>query len=140
MRSKLHEIGDFNDERVSTSETIRGAQNTRVCRSRLGYPAYGEDILAISWFQHFALDLTAVRYLDIGAAHPWEINNTLAFYLLGAKGVLVEPDPDQAKRLVECRLCRQVIEELAAGPAPANRQTDRSAFHANQRYHREALW
>ena len=67
--------------------------------SRLGYSAYGEDILAISWFQHFTLDLTAVRYLDIGAAHPWEINNTFAFYLLGAKGVLWNPIPTKLSAL-----------------------------------------
>jgi FkbM family methyltransferase len=67
--------------------------------TRTGFSAYGEDIFVISWFNHFSIDLRTVRYLDIGAAHPWKINNTFALYQHGARGVLVEPDPDQAKLL-----------------------------------------
>lgn len=67
--------------------------------TRSGYAAYGEDIMAVAWFQHFGIELTQLRYLDIGAAHPWQINNTYKLYEYGASGVLVEPDPDQAKAL-----------------------------------------
>jgi FkbM family methyltransferase len=71
--------------------------------SRSGFSAYGEDILVISWFQHFGIDLRKVSYLDVGAAHPWRINNTFALYQHGARGVLVEPDPDQAAFLTKSR-------------------------------------
>lgn len=69
------------------------------------YSAAGEDRLVIAWlqvvFQFY--DGAKIRYCDIGAAHPTRINNTYALYQIGASGVLVEPDPEQAKLLQETR-------------------------------------
>lgn len=38
-------------------------------------------------------------YIDIGAADPVKINNTFLFYNSGARGVLVEPNPEMTARL-----------------------------------------
>lgn len=59
------------------------------------YSAYGEELLAQAWFEFNGYDLSKLTYLDIGAAHPFHLSNTYLFYRYGAKGVLVEPDPDQ---------------------------------------------
>lgn len=39
------------------------------------------------------LHISKPTYLDIGANHPIELNNTYKFYETGCRGVLVEPDP-----------------------------------------------
>lgn len=69
--------------------------------ANLSYSAAGEDRLVLSWLQVvFQLhDAAKIRYCDIGAAHPTRLNNTYALYRIGATGVLVEPDPEQAKVL-----------------------------------------
>ena len=44
-----------------------------------------------------------VTYLDVGAHHPTEINNTYFFYLRGGRGVLVEPNAAYCKVLRKYR-------------------------------------
>jgi FkbM family methyltransferase len=67
------------------------------------YSGHGEDALIVGWFRHFGVDPAKARYLDIGAAHPIRLSNTYMLYRLGARGVLVEPDPDQAQALRRAR-------------------------------------
>ena len=69
----------------------------------LSYSAAGEDRQVIAWLQvaYQLYDGADIRYCDIGAAHPTRINNTYLLYRMGASGVLVEPDPEQAKVLKE---------------------------------------
>ena len=64
-----------------------------------GYSAYGEDIIILSWLQALGIAVERATYLDVGAAHPYRLSNTALLYRHGARGVLVEPDPDQAKAL-----------------------------------------
>ena len=40
------------------------------------------------------LDVKRPTYLDVGAHHPTEINNTYLFYTQGCRGLLVEPNVD----------------------------------------------
>lgn len=51
----------------------------------------GEDLIA--WFLLSLLGINRPSYLDIGAHHPWHLNNTALFHLLGGRGVNIEPDP-----------------------------------------------
>ena len=73
--------------------------------ANLSYSAAGEDRLVLSWLQvaYQLYDGAKIRYCDIGAAHPTRLNNTYALYRVGASGVLIEPDPEQAKVLREAR-------------------------------------
>jgi FkbM family methyltransferase len=67
---------------------------------RLLFSADGEDAIALSWLcEHFGLGKQDIRYLDVGAADPCRLNNTFLMYRWGARGVLVEPDPDQVRKL-----------------------------------------
>ena len=81
-----------------TQIVSEGPVPNRVC-----YSAYGEELLAQAWFEFNGYDLSKLTYLDIGAAHPFHLSNTYLFYRYGAKGVLVEPDPDQVTVLREKR-------------------------------------
>lgn len=73
------------------------------------YSAYGEELLAQAWFEFNGYDLSTLTYLDIGAAHPFHLSNTYLFYRYGAKGVLVEPDPDQVEVLRQRRPLDTVV-------------------------------
>jgi FkbM family methyltransferase len=92
-------------QRLGTvGRSVLGPASERLFRSNFSYSAAGEDRLIISWLQYYGLkDFTQIRYCDIGAAHPKQLSNTFALYLCGARGVLVEPDPDQAIELRRVR-------------------------------------
>jgi hypothetical protein len=96
-------LSRLSNVRRMVPDAVSASQDDRLAFTKSGFSAYGEDILVTSWFQHFSIDIRTVRYLDIGAAHPWKINNTFLLYQHGARGVLVEPDPDQATVLAKVR-------------------------------------
>jgi FkbM family methyltransferase len=58
---------------------------------RTSYSQTGEDLLMAFIFE--ALLIERPSYLDIGAYHPIELNNTYYFYLQGASGINIEPNP-----------------------------------------------
>jgi hypothetical protein len=55
------------------------------CRS---YSQSGEDLIVKYLFDW--LKFNKFSYLDIGAFHPWKINNTYLFYLMGFTGVNID--------------------------------------------------
>jgi FkbM family methyltransferase len=85
--------------------TILEPAASRLFRTDLSYSGAGEDRLVIAWLQveYRLSDVTKIRYCDIGANHPKRLNNTFALYARGARGVLVEPDPDSAATLRKTR-------------------------------------
>jgi FkbM family methyltransferase len=52
----------------------------------------GEDQL-VRYLFYSCLGIDKPSYLDIGANHPFECNNSYFFYARGSKGVCMEPDP-----------------------------------------------
>lgn len=65
------------------------------------YAQCGEDLVA--WYMLRELNVTRPTYLDIGAHHPTNINNTYFFYTLGFRGLLIEPNVDLIPLLKEVR-------------------------------------
>jgi len=61
----------------------------------------GKDRILAFLFSQLAIPTP--RYLDVGTWHPCTGNNTYLFYLTGAKGVCVEPNPDLASLIREKR-------------------------------------
>ena len=73
---------------------------TSLFRSDFSYSAAGEDRLVLSWLSTvYGLAPSEIRYCDIGANHPRNLSNTFAMYQRGARGLLVEPDPQLADLL-----------------------------------------
>ena len=56
------------------------------------YAQSGEDLI-VAFLLADILQIAKPTYLDIGAHHPYEINNTYFFYKLGFRGVCVEANP-----------------------------------------------
>lgn len=65
------------------------------------YAQCGEDLIA--WYVFRELNIPKPTYLDIGAHHPHEINNTYFFYTHGCRGLLVEPNVDMIPLLKDAR-------------------------------------
>lgn len=55
------------------------------------YSQQGEDMLIALACKE--LGITKPTYMDIGASHPFTINNTALFHKKGMRGVNIEPDP-----------------------------------------------
>lgn len=56
------------------------------------YSQCGEDII-IAYVLNLLLGSKKIRYLDIGANHPFQLSNTALLYKSGGQGILIEPDP-----------------------------------------------
>lgn len=67
------------------------------------YAQSGEDMI-ISYILHFLQKpLSEVTYLDLGANHAKHLSNTYHFYQSGARGVLVEANPELIPELKSVR-------------------------------------
>lgn len=70
--------------------------------SSVSFSQSGEDLIIDFVLQNnFSIQLPL--YLDIGAYDPVKFSNTYLFYKRGARGVVVEPDPDLAKNISQKR-------------------------------------
>jgi FkbM family methyltransferase len=77
-----------------------GAAKRRLAtHGKRSFSGNGEDLIVIGWLRHYGCDLSRIRYLDVGANHPIFLSNTFLLYQAGARGVLIEPDPQQAELL-----------------------------------------
>jgi len=65
------------------------------------YSQSGEDVIVKFIFQCLGIDRPT--YLDIGANHPFALNNTALFYQSGSRGINIEPDPELFKLLQKHR-------------------------------------
>lgn len=52
----------------------------------------GEDLIV--WYIFDELKVPKPTYIDIGAYHPYQINNTYLLYTRGCRGLLIEPNVD----------------------------------------------
>jgi FkbM family methyltransferase len=59
---------------------------------KISYSQSGEDIIVQYIFD--CLNIEKPSYLDIGAHHPFYLNNTAIFYKKGSRGINIEPDPN----------------------------------------------
>lgn len=61
----------------------------------------GEDLIINHIFQQ--LNIEKPSYIDIGAHHPYYLNNTAFFYLKGSTGINIEPDPSLFEAFIKER-------------------------------------
>jgi FkbM family methyltransferase len=74
----------------SKKKNKQGSENLQFVKK--SYSQCGEDLIVKFLFE--AIGVSKPGYLDIGAHHPYEINNTALFYESGSTGINVEPNPD----------------------------------------------
>lgn len=61
--------------------------------NKKSYSQSGEDTIIAYIFKYLGIDISKIKYLDLGANHAKELSNTNYFYENGAQGVLVEANP-----------------------------------------------
>ena len=73
---------------------LRGKQNqisTENQYKKLSYSQCGEDLIMKHIFD--GLGIKTPSFIDIGAHHPYYMNNTALFVENGSRGINIEPDP-----------------------------------------------
>ncbi len=97
LKNKVKEIA----KKILPFFVLEKLRSLYLCKPRKSYSQNGEDLIVE--FIFFTLGIKNPGYIDIGANHPWFINNTYLFYKKGSKGMCVEPDPYLFKRLKKAR-------------------------------------
>jgi FkbM family methyltransferase len=69
----------------------RVVNGTKYQHSRRSYSQCGEDLIIKHIFDCLRFD--RIKYIDIGAYHPYKFSNTAFFYETGSHGINVEPNP-----------------------------------------------
>ena len=69
--------------------------------AELSFSQSGEDVIINYVFQ--CIGITHPSYIDIGAHHPFRLNNTALFYAKGSRGINIEPDPNLFKEFIKHR-------------------------------------
>ena len=70
---------------------------------KMTYSQSGEDSILLYILNFIGIPWYKVSYLDLGANHPIHMNNTYSLYQRGAKGVLVEANPELISELRNVR-------------------------------------
>jgi len=86
----------------AVAKTAWGRNQTIPEFGRVTFSQQGEDIVLFHAL-HETLKIERPTYLDSGAAHPMQSNNTYLLYTTGGHGVLVEPNPVFVKLLRKFR-------------------------------------
>ncbi|WP_375559313.1 FkbM family methyltransferase [Bernardetia sp. OM2101] len=68
---------------------------------KVSYSQSGEDLIIDFFFTARQIDKPS--YIDIGAYHPYKISNTALFYEKGARGIIIEPNPDGFEKFMKYR-------------------------------------
>lgn len=71
--------------------------------SDVSFSQAGEDSIIKYIFDTLGKNIENCSYLDLGANHAIQLSNTYNFYLKGARGVLIEANPELANELIEKR-------------------------------------
>jgi FkbM family methyltransferase len=83
----------FFPPKLSFLERLRKKMNRSINNfEKSSYSQSGEDLIVKYIFD--TLGIFKPTYLDIGAHHPFYLNNTFLFYQNGSRGINVEPDKE----------------------------------------------
>jgi FkbM family methyltransferase len=83
-------VAQYKLERLELYDVFSDRHPTHEKRS---FSQMGEDTILSMVFLLLKIPMSQTFYLDLGANHAKEINNTYFFYRQGARGVLVEANP-----------------------------------------------
>ncbi len=95
-------INDLNDKYLNMEEVFNGLKNLGIDINNFGKfnmldkrttSQAGEDSILAYIVAVLGIPFDKCNYIDLGANHPKEMNNTYFFYTHGARGILVEANP-----------------------------------------------
>lgn len=108
IQSDIEELGINVD--VTDLSVIRALYS----HENLSFALWGFDILIRDILIRGGYDICNMSYMEVGACHPILGSNSYNFYLSGARGILVEPNPDLQRELIKYRTDEVVMEGVAS--------------------------
>lgn len=78
--------------KVNEFKSLMAKKSEKNKYGKISFSQSGEDLIIDFLFN--AIGITYPTYIDIGAHHPFYLNNTAIFYQRGCRGINVEPDPN----------------------------------------------
>ncbi len=100
MSSHIEELRSQLDDLKKNSCILKETEKDEV---KFSFSQSGEDNIIKYIFSTLGIDIKKCTYLDLGANHAVHLSNTYSFYTQGAKGVLLEANPELARELSEQR-------------------------------------
>ena len=91
----------FQKRQVSSLEKLINEDRSLSSFIKPSFSQMGEDIAVKFIFD--SLKIEEPSYIDIGANHPWRINNTALLYINGSRGINIEPNPVLFNELLRSR-------------------------------------
>lgn len=108
IKGKIEELDIVADvTELSVMKAIYGFENR-------SFALWGFDILIRDILVRGGYDIENMSYMEVGACHPILGNNTYNFYLSGARGILIEPNPNLKEILSRYRTDECVMEGVAS--------------------------
>ena len=98
--SKIHKVTNLAPMKFARIREIKNKFNLAFYNSK-SFSQYGEDRIVYEMLGIYNLRLST--YMDIGANHPFVLNNTAFFYGMGLSGINIEPDPLLFSRFIKER-------------------------------------
>ncbi len=99
--SKMNNYISQTDKYISEMENSMKEMHNSLENINMTFSQSGEDSIIKYIFN--TLGRKIGTYLDLGANHAFHLSNTYNFYVSGARGVLLEANPELAMELVEKR-------------------------------------
>lgn len=102
LRSRLENMAQL-EKKVNEISRQFAEINSAVSGNNVSFSQSGEDSIIKYIFSTLNMDIKNCTYLDLGANHAVHLSNTYGFYAQGARGVLLEANPELAEELTEKR-------------------------------------
>lgn len=107
LRSRLENMENLEKEKVKLLEKQVHEMNGHIAElhnaishSNVSFSQSGEDSIIKYIFSTLEKNIKDCTYLDLGANHAVHLSNTYGFYAKGARGVLLEANPELAEELI----------------------------------------
>lgn len=100
MNSQIEKLSTQLDDLKKNACILKENEKNEV---KFSFSQSGEDNIIKYIFSTLGIDIKNCTYLDLGANHAIHLSNTYSFYTKGARGVLLEANPELAKELSEQR-------------------------------------
>lgn len=113
LRLRLEKL-DSLEKQVSEMKSQLSAMYNTAGIVNISFSQSGEDSIIKYILDTLGKKIKDCTYLDLGANHAAHLSNTYGFYLQGARGVLLEANPELARELTEQRPEDVVINKCLA--------------------------
>ncbi len=102
MHLQLENVKNLQNQINDMKNQINEMHKFILC-SDASFSQAGEDSIVKYIFDTLGKNIKNCSYLDLGANHAIQLSNTYYFYLKGARGVLLEANPELADELIQKR-------------------------------------